>query len=161
MVWRKGKRRVSLVELINAFEEVKKEAELQKIINEKRATQREQDRKYYRRSIGDKLHKENLNEEIRMIYERICKYDGQPIPIRKIYEAEDIEDRITAMVSSLYLAHDQRIKLWQRNFPFGEIYIKNLHKELEEMDEEELDDEGKPKHKKQPRLVTSPKHLAA
>ena len=163
MVWRKGKRRVSLVELINAFEEVKKEAEFQRVINEKRAEQREIDRKHYRKSIGDKLHKENLNEEIRVIYERICKYDGQPIPIKKIYEAEDIEDRLTAIVSSLYLAHDQRIKLWQRNFPFGEIYIKNLHKELEEAEKEELDegDDKKPKRKKQPRLVTSRKRIAA
>jgi len=161
MVWRKGKRRVSLVELINAFEEVKKEAELQKIINEKRATQRELDKKHYRRSIGDKLHKENLNEEIRMIYERICKYDGQPIPIKKIYEAEDIDDRITAIVSSLYLAHDQRIKLWQRNFPFGEIYIKNLHKELEEAEDSEQDEGDEKDQKKQPRLITSRKRLAA
>ncbi len=166
MVWRKGKRRVSLVELINAFEEVKREAELQRILTDKRSKQREADKKMYRKSIGDKLHKENLNEEIRIIYERICKYDGQPIPIKKIYEDADLEDRITAMVSSLYLAHDQRIKLWQRNFPFGEIYIKNLHKELAEAekDSQELegDDDGdEPKRKKQPRLVVSRKKLAA
>ncbi len=167
MVWRKGKRRVSLVELINAFEEVKREAKLQRILNEKRTKQRAIDKKMYRRSIGEKMHKENLNEEIRIIYERICKYDGQPIPIKNIYEAEDIEDKITAIVSSLYLAHDQRIKLWQRNFPFGEIYIKNLHKELAAADEDASapepaeGGESKPKRKKQPRLVVSRKRLAA
>jgi segregation and condensation protein A len=126
MVWHKGTRRVSLMELIGALEEAKRESELHKILTERRAEERDKQKKNRKRNIGNKLHQENLQDDIEMIYKRISKFNGHPIPLSDIYTAET-EDKITTLISSLFLAHNKKINIWQRKFPFGQIFVKNLH----------------------------------
>lgn len=126
MVWHKGTRRVSLIELVGALEEAKRESEIMKILSERRAEERDKLRKYRKQNINHKLHQENLHEEIEMIYARISKFNGHPIPLSDIYKTE-LEDKITTLVSSLFLAYNRRINIWQRKFPFGQIFVKNLH----------------------------------
>jgi segregation and condensation protein A len=126
MVWHKGTRRVSLMELIGALEEAKRESELHKILAERRAEERDKQKKNRKRNIGNKLHQENLQDDIEMIYKRISKFNGHPIPLSDIYTAET-EDKITTLISSLFLAHNKKINIWQRKFPFGQIFVKNLH----------------------------------
>jgi segregation and condensation protein A len=130
MIWRKGKRRVSLLELVGAFEEAKREAEIIQILNERHAEEREKLKRFRTLNINNKVHQESLQEEMEMIYKRICKYNGHPIPLSDIYTIE-LDDKITTLVSSLFLAHSRKINIWQRKFPFGKIYVKNLyHDEL-------------------------------
>lgn len=131
MIWRKGKRRVSLLELVGAFEEAKREAQIMQILNERHAEEREKLKRFRDQSISDKMHQESLQEEMEMIYKRICKYNGHPIPLSDIYTIE-LDDKITTLVSSLFLAHSRKINIWQRKFPFGQIFVKNLYHELEE-----------------------------
>jgi segregation and condensation protein A len=126
MVWHKGTRRVSLMELIGALEEAKQESELHKILTERRAEERDRQKKNRKQNIGHKLHQENLQEDIEMIYTRISKFNGHPIPLSDIHTS-DLEDKITTLVSSLFLAHSKKINVWQRKFPFGQIFVKNLN----------------------------------
>ena len=126
MIWHKGKRRVSLVELIGALEESKHEARIHKILSERRAEERIKLAQYRKLNINNKLHQENLQEDIRLIYERISKFNGLPIPLSDIHTTE-LEDKITTIVSSLFLAYDRKINIWQRKFPFGTIFVKNLN----------------------------------
>lgn len=128
MVWRKGKRKVSLIELVGALEEAKRESEIIKILTERRAEERDKLKRNRKQNINNKLHQENLQEEIEMIYGRISKFNGHPIPLSDIYLPEP-EDTITTLVSSLFLAYNRRINIWQRKFPFGQIFVKNLHNE--------------------------------
>jgi segregation and condensation protein A len=125
MVWRKGERPVTLLELVGAFEEAKKEAEVLKILNEQRKLQRDQDKRLYRARVNQNMHKEDLEADITMIYERICQYNGRPIQLSDIHNGEP-EDKITSLVSSLYLANRRKINIWQKEFPYGTIYIENL-----------------------------------
>ena len=125
MVWRKGKRPVTLLELVGAFEEAKKEAEILKILNEKRKLERERNIKLYQSSISQNMHKEDLEADITMIYDRICQFNGHPIKFNDICDSSN-EDKITTLVSSLYLAHRRKINIWQREFPYGKIMIENL-----------------------------------
>jgi len=130
MIWRKGKRRVSLIELVGAFEEAKREAELIRILNDSRAAEREKLKIFRSQNIRTKVHQENLCEDMEIIYKRISKFNGHPIPLSNIHTLE-LEDRITTLVSSLFLAFNRRINIWQRKFPYGQIFVKNLHNDDE------------------------------
>ena len=35
---------------------------------------------------------------------------------------------ITCLVSALFLASKEKVDVWQDNFPFGEIFVKNLER---------------------------------
>jgi segregation and condensation protein A len=125
MVRRKGDRPVTLIELVGAFEEARKEAEILKVLNEQRRLQRERDRVLYKSHINDNMHKEDLEAEINLVYERICKFNGQPIPFSDLCESSD-ENKISTLISSLYLANRRQINIWQPDFPYGRIYILKL-----------------------------------
>jgi hypothetical protein len=126
MIWRKGKRRVSLLELVGAFEEAKRESEIIRILNTRHAEEREKFKKFRKQNINQKVHQESLQEEMDLIYKRISKFNGHPIPLSDIYTLE-LDDKITTLVSSLFLAHSRKINIWQRKFPFGQIFVKNLN----------------------------------
>jgi segregation and condensation protein A len=138
MIWHKGTRRVSLLELVGALEEAKRESEIMKILSERRAEERDRNKQIRRQTINNKLHKEDLQEEIEMIYARISKFNGLPIPLSDIYTSE-LEDKITTLVSSLFLAHHRKINIWQRKFPYGQIFVKNLNN-LDIVDNEGIED---------------------
>jgi len=38
----------------------------------------------------------------------------------------DVWDEVTVFMSLLFLAHLEKVKLWQKDFPYGEIYVKRL-----------------------------------
>jgi hypothetical protein len=73
-----------------------------------------------------------------MIYERICKFNGHPIPLSDIHTL-DLDDKITTLISSLYLANSRKIDIWQRKFPYGQIMVKNRVTAKDEL-EDALDD---------------------
>lgn len=127
MIWRKGDRPVTLLELVNAFEEAKNDVEILQILRDKRQEERERLARLGLLDVGKKMHKEDLEADINLIYGRICKYNGHPISFSCICSENDVEDRVTALVSSLYLAHTRKIDVWQEEFPYGEIFIRNLH----------------------------------
>lgn len=125
MIWRKGERPVTLLELVGAFEEAKKEAEILKILNDQRKLERERDKRLYRARISQNMHKEDLEAEIGLTYNRICEFNGHPIKFTEICNG-DPEDKLTMLVSSLYLANRRKINIWQKEFPYGPIFIQNL-----------------------------------
>ena len=51
--------------------------------------------------------------------------DGEPIPLRHL-TAGGVWDEVTVFMSLLFLAHLEKVKLWQKDFPYGEIYVKRL-----------------------------------
>ena len=74
MVWRKGKRPVTLLELVGAFEEAKEEARIQRILTQKRKELIERNKTLRRQMLRDKVHKEDLNE----LGDRIKLYQQLP-----------------------------------------------------------------------------------
>lgn len=133
---RKGDRKVTLMELVDAFEEAKKQAELRKILEEERIKNYFERKEDAKASIQQKVHKEDLEEDIKITYSRICQFNGGAIPLTNIC-GKDIcganhEEYIRSIISILYLSKFQKIKIWQKNFPYGEIFIKNLNGGTEE-----------------------------
>lgn len=130
MIWRKGKRPVTLMELTNAFEEVRKDVELHHIVEEKRKELVLKNKLLCNATVQGMLHKDNLEEDMSITWSRICKFNGHPIPLSYIYMPKH-EDKITVFTSSLYLAHykHSKINVWQDEFPYGEIFIKNIYEQ--------------------------------
>jgi len=109
---RKTKRKVTLVELVNAFEEAK-----EKIIKRKKS-------RYKVTSpvrMEDSTHKETIEEDINKVMEKLSRLNGEAIALRKLFNGMDI---ISVFLPLLFLAKDGVIEIWQDNFPYGEIYVK-------------------------------------
>ena len=114
---RKAKRKVTLVELINAFEEAKEEIKKTKNRKKKIITSIK---------MEDATHKENIEEDIKKVMEKLSKLNGEAVPLKSLFGEENIIDVILPL---LFLAKEEFIEIWQENFPYGEIYIKLKHEE--------------------------------
>jgi|GEM_PF-2297215 len=117
-------RAVTLMSLVEAFDEAREEIALQERIKRFAKAELKVPVK-----ISEKLHQESLQEDISITWQRICKFDDQVIPMTKLWHDNDMFDKVTVFVSTLFLANMHKVKLTQRKFPFGEIMIKNIEGE--------------------------------
>ncbi|MEA2055029.1 MAG: segregation/condensation protein A [Candidatus Thermoplasmatota archaeon] len=126
---RKGERKVTLIELVNAFEEVRDEIE----IKEKRRKHRKEEQKIFseraEKEVEGNAHKEDIEEEISIILGKLSKLNGRAISIGEICNKNSKEELVMTISSLLFLAKERKIVIWQKDFPYGTIYIKNIHHE--------------------------------
>lgn len=120
----KGDRKVTLMELVEALESARREADARAVLVEKREAEKAKRAKVRQGKAENAAHKEDQEEDIREVWERIAGLNGSPIPITSIQERSR-DDMVKTLVSVLFLAKAQRIKLWQDNFPYGMIYVQN------------------------------------
>ncbi len=125
-IHREGRRAVTLMELMDAFDEARREAEIQMQMN----ALREQAIKRFSPNFHQKVHGEDLTEDIAFTWQRLVAFDGEPIPLRNL-TAGGVWDEVTVFMSLLYLAHLEKVKLWQKEFPYGEIFVKRLSEETD------------------------------
>ncbi|MBI4392493.1 MAG: hypothetical protein HY556_01665 [Euryarchaeota archaeon] len=121
----KGDRKVTLYELVEAFEEARGEAELRQILTERREAERMKWKFDSRADVNHKVHKEDLEAEKAEVWARITRLNGAPIPITDI-RGKNREDHIKTLISVLFLVSDNKLKIWQEDFPYGMIYVQNL-----------------------------------
>lgn len=120
----KGDRKVTLMELVDALEEARREAELRQEILQKRDAEKAL-RSAKRHSRADAAaHKDDQEGDIAEVWERILGRNGVPIPITDLH-AKTREDMVKTLVSILFLAREQRIRVWQDDFPYGMIFVQN------------------------------------
>ena len=113
---RRSERAVTLVDLLDAFEEAKKESDIRKELSKFM-------QKYRRPDFDDKTHKESLEEDIASVWERIQRFGSGPIAASDLCLAGK-EDRVTVFVSMLFLAKMGKVHIWQEKPPFGEIFLE-------------------------------------
>jgi segregation and condensation protein A len=113
---RHSERQVTLIDLLDAFEEAKKESDIR---NELAKFMQ----KYRRPDFDDKSHKECLEDDIAAVWERIQKFGNGPIPMADLC-VTGREDRITVFVSMLFLAKMGKVHIWQEKPPYGEIFLE-------------------------------------
>jgi segregation and condensation protein A len=113
-------RPITLIDLVEAFHDAKDEVRLREIIAQKR----EQDR-HTVPSFQRKVHGEDIEKEICMVWQRILSFNGDPIPLKNIY-VKNREDFVTVFISVLFLVKLRKVELWQEGLPNGEIFIKNV-----------------------------------
>jgi segregation and condensation protein A len=120
----KGDRKVTLMELVDALEEARREADLRKSIVEAREHEKAIRRAKRKGRAEDAAHKDDQEGDIAEVWDRILGRNGVPIPITDI-QGKQREDVVKTLVSVLFLARANRIRLWQENFPYGMIFIQN------------------------------------
>lgn len=126
-IWHEGDRPVTLMELVNAFEQARDEAETRLRLNDEREKMRAFLKAEGVARLEGRVHKEDLEEDIQLIWDRICGLNGAAIPLDLLYDKSDVWDFVTAFNSVLFLHRDRRIELWQENFPYGPVQLKNLN----------------------------------
>ena len=111
-------RPVSLVELLDAFEDAREEAELREQRQIMRDAIAASEQKF-----DPKNHAEDLEKDVEQIWTRIMKCGNGPVPIDDIFVG-DKEDRVTVFISLLFLAGKGKISLWQDDLPYGQIFLE-------------------------------------
>ncbi len=122
-IWHKQKRAVTLMELVDAFNDAKKDIEKQKRLNEQRELLREM--MAVEEDFDEKVHKEDIEEDIYITWERICTSEEDKMPLFNIIDGSR-DDLIARFVSILFLAIEDKISISQKRFPYGEITIRNI-----------------------------------
>lgn len=117
IVRRKSSRAVTLVELLEAFEDARKEAQ----VNLSRVRVKEQ--KPLNEKFDTKAHNDDMERDVEMIWERIMRCGAGEIGIEDIWEGSR-EDLVTVFMSILFLARDGKIDLWQNEVPSGQIRLQ-------------------------------------
>ncbi len=126
MVWRKGKRPVTLLELVGAFEEAREESIKLKEINKRRLELVQNNMKLRKKNVREKLHRDSQEEDIRLVWERIMTFNGTAIPMSDLLWEGDRDDIILVVRAILFLAQRRWVKIRQKNFPYGEVYVTNI-----------------------------------
>jgi segregation and condensation protein A len=115
-VRRKSQRPVTLIDLLDAFEEAKKESDIRQELAKFMV-------KYRRPEFDDKSHKESLEDDIAEVWDRIQKCGQGSVPIIDLYTTGK-EDRVKVFISILFLARMGKIHIWQEKPPHGEIFLE-------------------------------------
>lgn len=113
-----SQRPVSLIELLDAFEEANEEARRQEERARLREMLKDSDQKF-----DSKSHGEDLEKDVEMVWKRILKCGTGPVVIDDLFEGSK-EDRITVFVALLFLARNGKIALWQNDLPHGQIFLE-------------------------------------
>ncbi len=123
---RDAKRKVSLIELLDAFDVARKEAEEYQLIDRLRREERERLALKARKAMKGTAHEDHLEEDILVVWNKILSSSKKFTSFSTICKTEDPEERIKTFLSVLFLAYDKKIRIYQRKFPYGEIFIKTL-----------------------------------
>ena len=123
---RDATRKVTLMELLNAFDEVRKESEQYQLLDNLRREERIKLEEKARKAMKGSAHEDHLEEDVAVIWELICKFPRESMNFSDLCEMQDPEERIKTFLSILFLAYEKKITVHQRKFPYGEIYIKTV-----------------------------------
>jgi len=123
---RNAKRKVTLMELINAFDQARKESEEHLLIEQQRQEERERLTLLARKRMKGTAIEDHLEEDVKTIWKRIKDLPKKIMTLTDICEKDDREELIKVLISILFLAYDNKILVYQKKFPYGKIFIKNI-----------------------------------
>jgi segregation and condensation protein A len=123
---RDAKRKVTLIELLDAFDQARKESEEFQIIDQQRREERERIAERARKRMKGTAHEDHLEEDIQTIWKRIKNKSNKTITLLDLCEKKGKEELIKVLMSVLFLAMENKIVVFQRKFPYGKIFIKNI-----------------------------------
>lgn len=123
---RDSKRKVTLIELLGAFDLARKESEEYQLLDRQRREERERLAQKARKRMVGTAHEDHLEEDIQLVWDKIKKLKKTTLGLNELYEKRDREEIIKTLVSVLFLANDNKIRVYQKRFPYGKIYIKDI-----------------------------------
>jgi len=120
------KRKVSLIELLDAFDTARKESEEHQLLEQQRKEERERLAEKARKRMKGTAVEDHLEEDVVDIWERIKEFPNKTISFVDLCEKKGKEELIRVLISVLFLAYENKILVYQKRFPYGNIFIKNL-----------------------------------
>jgi len=124
-VRRNVKRKVTLIELLDAFDTAKKEAEEREILEKQRKIESKRITEKARKRMQGTAHEDPLEKDIEETWNKIKNISKKTMILSDICENNNREEIIRIIMSILFLAYDNKITVYQKKFPYGNIYIKN------------------------------------
>lgn len=112
-------RPVTLLDLLDAFEQAFQEAASGAVVAPRPR------RPLPAEGLRGKVHKEDLEEDLRGTWERIRGHGGDVVPLGALCNGDRWE-RATHFLSVLFLARVGWLEVWQEDFPWGEIFLRPL-----------------------------------
>ena len=122
---RDAKRKVTLIELLDAFDQARKESEEYQLIEQSRREERERLSMLARKRMKGTAHEDHLEEDIVYVWNKIKKFPKNTMTLKDLCEKKGKEEMIKVLMSVLFLAYDNKILVYQKHFPYGNIFIKN------------------------------------
>jgi segregation and condensation protein A len=122
---REANRKVTLMELVDAFDQARKESEEYQILERQRREERERLTELARKRMKGTAVEDHLEEDVRAVWEKINKFSKKTISLVDLCEKKGREELIRVLMSVLFLAYDNKVLVYQKRFPFGKIYVKN------------------------------------
>ncbi len=122
---RNAKRKVTLMELLDAFDQAKKEAEEFKLIEKQRKEERKRLDRLARKRMNGTAHEDHLEKDIKDTWDKIKNISKKTMVLSDLCKNKNREEIIKLFMSVLFLAYDNKITVYQKKFPYGKIYIKN------------------------------------
>jgi len=123
---RDSTRKVTLIELLSAFDEARKESEQYQMLDQLREEERITLKEKARKKMNGSAHEDHIEEDVASVWEKICQFPGNTMNFTEICEVDSTEERIKTFVSILFLAYENKIIVHQKKFPYGEIFIKTI-----------------------------------
>jgi len=123
---RNAKRRVTLIELLGAFDQARKESEEYQLLEQQRREERERLALKARKRMIGTVHEDNLEEDVEAVWKKIKASPKTMMSLPELCKNQEREEMIKTLMSILFLAYDQKIRVYQKRFPYGKIFIKNI-----------------------------------
>jgi len=123
---RESTRKVTLIELLSAFDEIRKESEQYQLLDELRREERILLEQKARKAMTGSAHEDHLEEDVVSVWERICQFPKKSMNFTELCPVDSTEERIKTFISILFLAYEKKITVHQRKFPYGEIFITTI-----------------------------------
>lgn len=123
---RDAKRKVSLIELLDAFDLARKESEEHQLLEQQRKEERERLAEKARKRMKGTAVEDHLEEDVVDIWTRIKEFQTKTMTLADLCNKKGKEELIRVLISVLFLAYDNKVVVYQKRFPYGKIFIKNL-----------------------------------
>jgi len=122
---RNAKRKVTLIELLDAFDQARIDSEEYQLIERERQAEKLRLSEKARKRMVGTAHEDHVEDDVEFVWEKIKSFHGKTMSIFDLCETRGREEIIKTFMSVLFLAYDNKIRVYQKQFPYGKIYIKN------------------------------------
>ncbi len=116
---RTPQRPVTMIELLDAFEEARDEI----IASVERERVRQELKAKEPKVFDNKAHKEVSESDVEAVWQRIQRIGTGAFSITELF-VPNIDDNITVFLSVLQLVRDGKLSIWQNELPYGDIMVE-------------------------------------
>ena len=115
---RTPQRPVTMMELLDAFEEAREEI----VASVERERIRQELKAKEPKTFDNKAHREVSENDVEAVWQRIQRIGTGAFSITELF-VPNIDDNITVFLSVLQLVRDGKISIWQNELPYGDIMV--------------------------------------